>query len=273
MKKLLFPLGAALVSLVVACGGPPPAATPQASGPPAVADSPLPHQLEGKAVVLAAEDPDAPRADRAGALKPAGEGGLTAPALMVRLTADVPVWRLWSGPTKKDADGRTNRLGQWWSYDAPHGSQQGYRNDYEVCVSWNDLTWVAQCTLKKGAVVAIGPGQSVSAKTCGDATGKESYPANPRDWQVWISKVWTRDSELSCPAETADYEADDADITQPKKAGAAATEGAVDRTPSAAAQGLASGTSSACAPSRVMTGSGSLSASTLEPATSLTASA
>jgi hypothetical protein len=182
----------------------------------------LPPQLAGKAVVLAASDPDAPRADLASALKPAGEGGLVAPGLVVRLTADVPVWRLWNGPDKKDTSGHTNRMGQWWSYDAPRGSQQGYRIAYQVCGSWNDLTWVARCTLKKGAVVAIGPGNSVGAKACGDATGKESYPVNARDWQVWVSKVWARGVELECPAETGDYEADTADIAQPTNAGAAA---------------------------------------------------
>ena len=195
---------------MIACGGPPLPATPEPSGPstapPPSANasasaepSPPPCSFAGKAVVLGAGDPAAPRADRAGALKPPGEGGLTAPALVVRLTADVPVWRLWSGAAKKDADGRTNRMGQWWSYDAPHGNQQGYRTAYEICLSWNDLTWVAQCTLKKGAVVAIGAGNSVSPQTCADPTGKESYPVNPRDWQVWISKIWTRGAELGVP--------------------------------------------------------------------------
>jgi hypothetical protein len=222
-----------VLPLLFSCGGAPAAVQPEPASvaPPTLASAPptapaaaglsLPAQLAGKAVVLSKDDPDAARADLAGAVKPPGEGGLVAPGLVVRLTADVPVWRLWNGAAKKDAGGRTNRMGQWWSYDAPHGSQQGYRNDYEVCVSWNELTWVAQCTLKKGAVVAIGPGQSVGAKACGDAAGKEAYPANPKDWQVWISKVWTRESELSCPADTGDYEADAADLAKPKKAKAA----------------------------------------------------
>jgi hypothetical protein len=182
----------------------------------------LPAVLQGKAQLLTAADPEYARADLANAAKPAGEGGLIqGRGMVVRVTADVPVWRLWSGPEKKDARGNTNRIGQWWSYDAPRGSQQGYRQSYEICVSWNDLTWVAKCTLKKGAVVAIGPGNSVSAATCGDAAGKEAYPANERDWQIWIAKAWTRlgtDKELDCPAEGVDYEADVADITRARPA-------------------------------------------------------
>lgn len=184
----------------------------------------LPKQLAGKAVVLKADDPDFARADSAAAVKPAGEGGLTE-ALVIKLTADIPVWRMWSGPEKKDSRGNTNRLGQWWSYDAPHGTQQGYRHDYEICNGWNDLTWMEKCTLKKGAVVAIGPGNSVNAMTCGDPSGKESYPANHDDWQVWVSKAWNRlgaDKELDCPEETADYIADPADIAHAKSV--AATE-------------------------------------------------
>lgn len=197
-----------------------PAATPEAAAP---AELPLPEALKGKAVVLAAADADYARADLAGAVKPAGEGGLVR-GIVVRLTSDVPVWRMWSGPAKKDARGNTNRIGQWWSYDAPRGTQQEYRQAYEICTPWNDLTWVAKCTLKSGAVVAVGPGNSVSAATCGDAAGKEAYPVNDKDWQVWIAKAWTRlgaDKELDCPAESADYEADPADISK-KRAPASA---------------------------------------------------
>lgn len=180
--------------------------------------SKLPHKLHGKAVVLEASDPDYARADIAGAVKPAGEGGIKE-GIVVRLTADVTVWRMWNGPAKKDARGNTNRLGQWWAYDAPRGTQEEYRKAYEICLGWNDLTWVAKCTLKKGAVVAIGPGNSVTAKVCGDPTGKEAYPVNERDWQVWLSKAWGRvgaDKELDCPPESADYEANLAHIAQPK---------------------------------------------------------
>jgi hypothetical protein len=171
-------------------------------------------ELQGRAVIVPRGDPDEPRADLASAVKAPGEGGISQ-GLVVRLTSDMTVWRLWSGPAKKQ-DGRTNRLGQWWSYEAPRGTQQQYRIDYEICAAWNDLTHVAKCTLKKGAVVAVGPGNSVTPAVCGDPAGKETYPVNPRAWQVWVSKVWARPQELECPAEVADYEADPTDISHPK---------------------------------------------------------
>ena len=218
-KKLLVALVVTLAPWALSCKEPSqPPATPVGAAEAALS---LPPQLAGKAVIVPRGDPDEARADLASAVKPAGEGGITQ-GIVVRLTADVPMWRMWSGPTKKDASGRTNRMGQWWSYDAPHGTQAGYRIAYEICDSWNDLTYVARCTLKKGAVVAIGPGNSVSAKTCGDATGKESYPANTRDWQVWISKIWARAAEYDCPPDAADYQADPADIAHPTKAAAPA---------------------------------------------------
>lgn len=238
-RSRLFLSAAVLVPWLASCAEtpppppanpPPPAAT--TAPPPSISAAPsaapaaqpplaLPAELQGKAVLVPKGDPDEARADLAAAVKPAGEGGISH-GLVVRLTADIPVWRMWNGPDKKDANGRTNRLGQWWSYDAPHGTQQQYRTDYEICLSWNDLTYVAKCTLKKGAVVAIGPGQSVSPKTCGDATGREAYPANPRGWQVYIAKVWARPTEFECPPDSADYLADPADISRKSAAKPAA---------------------------------------------------
>jgi len=131
---------------------------------------------------------------------------------VVRLTRDLSVYRLWAGPSVKDAQGRTSRIGQWWTFDAPAGTLASFRQRYEVCEKWDTLRFVAQCTLRRGSVVVIGPGQSVSAKTCGNPT--ESYPANDRDLQVYIHEAWNR-PELSCPDESRDYEDDPRDISRP----------------------------------------------------------
>lgn len=173
----------------------------------------LPASLVGKAVVLTAGDPDYALADVGDAVKPVGDGGISA-ALVIRLDQDLAVYRLWNGPAKLDANGNTNRLGGWWSYDAPRGTVAAYRIAYEICPSWNDLTWVASCTLKKGAVVAIGPGQSVSAATCGDPGGAASYPANPADWQTFVNQPWKHPETLECPPVGADYPADPNDIAK-----------------------------------------------------------
>lgn len=144
--------------------------------------------------------------------KPPGQGGVSE-AQVVRLTRDLPVYRLWNGPAKVNSAGQTNRLGPWWSFDPPTGAVSSYRNNYEICLSWNDLTWAARCTLKKGAVVAIGPGQSVAVETCNNPAGPEQYGANPRDWQVYVNQPWAQPASVfECPPAGADYPVDPAEI-------------------------------------------------------------
>lgn len=185
------------------------------AGPAFACELMLPETLADKAVVLNADDPEHARAVAGSAINPPGKGGVST-ALVVRITRDIPVYRLWNGPGKKDSRGNTNRLGAWWSYDRPAGPADKYRFDYEICRSWNELSWVATCTLKKGAVVAIGPGQSVSTATCGNADGWEEYQANARGWQTYVDKPWTRGAELECPPESQDYPLDPTDIARPR---------------------------------------------------------
>ena len=178
----------------------------------------IPPGLTASTIVITPEDPDYARADVATAVKPAGAGNVSR-AVAIRLTQDMTVFRLWNGPWKVDEHGRTNRIGSWWTFDPPRGTAQQYRVTYEICLGWNDLTWVATCTLKKGAVVAIGPGNSVSADTCQDPSGKERYPASPRHWQVYVSRAFERigpEKELECPGESLDYEADARNLAKPK---------------------------------------------------------
>lgn len=180
----------------------------------------LPARLKGKAVVLAPSDPAYPRAKLEDGVKPPGGGGLLA-GIVVQIKQDVTVYRLYNGPTWKDARGNNNRFGQWWAYDSLRGTQTDFRRDYEVCQSWNNLTWAVKCTLKKGAVVAIGPGNSVNESTC-NRKG-ESYPVNHRDWQIWIAEAYNRNGagkELVCPGTAKDYRVDLRDISRAQNAGA-----------------------------------------------------
>lgn len=149
-------------------------------------------------------------ADPQGATGQPGEGKVTRP-YVVRLTTDVKVYRLWAGPDVRDAQGRTSRVGQWWTFDAPSGTLASFRRRYEVCEKWDTLRWVASCTLRRGSVVVIGPGQSVSEQTC-EKPG-ESYPANSRDLQVYVSKAWDR-ADLVCPDQQEDYLNDPRDIAK-----------------------------------------------------------
>ncbi len=150
-------------------------------------------------------------ADARDATGKSGEGKVTRP-YVVRLTADMKIYRLWAGPDVRNAQGQTTRIGQWWTFDKPSGTLDSYRRRYEVCEKWNTLRWVATCTLRRGSVVVIGSGQSVSAKTCGN--GNESYPENDRDLQVYVSKAWDR-ADLLCPDEQQDYQDDPQDVARP----------------------------------------------------------
>jgi hypothetical protein len=189
-----------------------------AAPPPEIASAPpelaLPPAMVEAVVRLEPGDPDFSRANLDAAVKPPGEGGVSE-GLVVRLVEDRPVYRLWNGPERVDANGFTNRLGGWWAFDAPIGPREGYRERYEVCRAWNELAWVVTCTLRAGAVVVVGPGQSVSAETCGDETGVEQYAANPVDWQVYVDRAWARQpDELDCPAAEADYAADPEELSR-----------------------------------------------------------
>lgn len=176
---------------------------------------PVPDQISGKVEIVATSDPAWSQANAAAAQKPAGLGGVSQ-ATVIRLNQDMAVYRMWNGP---QPGGRSNRLGGWWAFDKPTGTREGYRRAYEICGTWNDLKRVAVCTLKKGAVVAIGPGQSVSAQTCQDNSGYETYGANTRDWQVYVDQAWNRPDALACPPEDQDYEADPANVSMPKAGG------------------------------------------------------
>lgn len=194
-----------------------PAHTAQAHAEPAPTDAAplsLPELLQGKAEVLSPDDPDYARAQIEKAEKPAGQGGLV-DGLVIRMTADIPVYRLWNGPDVKNDKGYTNRLGEYWAYDQPTGTVEQYRANYEVCVDWNQLTWVAVCTLRAGAVVAIGPGQSVAAGVCKDP--QESYPVNTTHWQTYIAGAFARSTELDCSDESKDFKADPDNLREPAK--------------------------------------------------------
>ena len=60
---------------------------------------------------------------------------------------------------------------------------------------------MTRCTLKKDAVVVVGPAAAVAPKDCGDASA-EAYPENAQDWRMWIAKPADRHGPggvLVCP--------------------------------------------------------------------------
>ena len=76
----------------------------------------LPRAVASSIELVAAGDSAYASADPAGATCEPGAGKVTKP-FVVRLTRDLHVYRLWSGPDVRDAQGRTSRIGQWWTFD------------------------------------------------------------------------------------------------------------------------------------------------------------
>ena len=160
----------------------------------------LPNTLKGKVQIAnPATDVEA-KALLKEAVGAPGTGKISS-GLIARVTdkAGIPVYRLWDGPSTAP---RNNRLGQWWTHNAPSGAQAAYRKNYEICKDWNKLTHVAKCMLKKGAIFAIGPGQSVHG-ICADK--HEAYAADTGHHylQMYIKGAWAR-RDLVCPPATSD---------------------------------------------------------------------
>jgi len=153
------------------------------------------------------------------ALKPEGKGGVYE-GKVLKVKKTFPVFRVY---TKKvdPKTGRNNRFGGWWAHAAPPKglSKTGYRQRYEICENFNhDLDRVLQCWIYPGALLLIGPGQSVDEDTC-NKTG-ESYVADTgkENLQIFVFEMFNhnflsrneqtplKDIEhyIGCPAETDD---------------------------------------------------------------------
>jgi len=153
------------------------------------------------------------------ALKSEGNGGVYE-GKVLRVKKIFPIYRVY---TKKEdtQTGRNNRFGGWWTHVPPGKgvSKSDYRRRYEICESFShDLDRVEQCWIYPGALLLIGPGQSVSEVTCGRPG--ESYPADTgkENLQIYIFEMFKhnflsqneqtplKDIEqyIGCPAESDD---------------------------------------------------------------------
>lgn len=78
----------------------------------------------------------------------------------------VRVYRVWDHARPASARGR------WWSLTRAQGPVDRYREQNAICPEWSALDRVSVCTLRVGARVALGPGQSA---TCANGS---TYPAS-----------------------------------------------------------------------------------------------
>lgn len=104
------------------------------------------------------------------ALGRTGEGRICA-GRVYRLREPLRIYRVWDAA-------KQNTYGEWWALSPPRGDREEYRREYAVCPEWNALDHLAACTLRAGARVVLGPGQSA---TCADRT----YARSPST-QVFI---------------------------------------------------------------------------------------
>lgn len=67
---------------------------------------------------------------------------------------EVTVYRVW------DSAKSYTLYGRWWSFSAPTGPRDKYQVDNDICPEWSPLNTVSSCTVKIGAKIVVGPGQS-----------------------------------------------------------------------------------------------------------------
>jgi hypothetical protein len=89
----------------------------------------------------------------AGTLGASGNGKLCT-GKVYKVDSPVTVYRVW------DSSRVNGGNGPWWSFSPPQGSRQSYREENVICPFWSALDRLSRCTLKKGALIVVGPGQS-----------------------------------------------------------------------------------------------------------------
>jgi hypothetical protein len=153
------------------------------------------------------------------ALKSEGNGGVYE-GKVLKVKKTFPIYRVY---TKKEnpQTGRNNRFGGWWTHVPPGKgvSKSDYRRRYEICESFNhDLDQVEQCWIFPGALLLIGPGQSVSEDTCGKPGESYASDTGKENLQIYIFEMFKhnflsqneqtplKDIEqyIGCPAESDD---------------------------------------------------------------------
>ncbi len=142
---------------------------------------------------------------------PGGGGGGIGRADLVVAERDVKVYRAYSsGPFSCSIAKPAGELGGWWSLTPLPSAKKAYRKSMAVCNSWNNFDRKVSCTLKKGAVVAVGPTQSADCSATVQACAKRptSWPKNfgaSPDHQVYINTYSPHRSQFLVDCHTEDW--------------------------------------------------------------------
>lgn len=101
-----------------------------------------------------------------------GEGRICTGKVFEARAPGVVVWRVWNSARPY------TEKGAWWTFDRPQGPRARYQAAYAICPEWSALDRVVRCTLKQGARVVVGPGQSARCAA-------RTFPASPVN-QVFV---------------------------------------------------------------------------------------
>ena len=87
-----------------------------------------------------------------------GKGNLCT-GKVFKVTYPLTVYRVWNNSKSY------TEFGPWWSFSPPQGPRDAYREANAICPEWSALDRMSVCSLKMGAVIVIGPGQSADCTT------------------------------------------------------------------------------------------------------------
>jgi len=109
---------------------------------------------------------------------------------VAKQNTQILLFRAWNG------NNPTSEFGEWWALKSPRGQVSEYRSDYQICYQWSPMDKLTLCSLKAGAKVVIGTGQST---TCSEHL---EYPTSAKK-QVYLANA---DADLfDCSSYNAEF--------------------------------------------------------------------
>ncbi|GIC76551.1 hypothetical protein [Moritella sp. F3] len=94
---------------------------------------------------------------------------------VAKQNTQIMLFRAWNSSNS------ASEFGEWWALKSPRGQIAQYRSDYQICYQWSPLDKMTLCSLKAGAKVVIGTGQSATCSSYLDyptSAKKQVYVAN-----------------------------------------------------------------------------------------------
>lgn len=95
---------------------------------------------------------------------------------VAKQNTQIMLFRAWNGTNP------ASKFGDWWALKSPRGQVAQYRSDYQICYQWTPMDKMTLCSLKAGAKVVIGTGQSASCSQFLD------YPSSDKK-QVYLANA------------------------------------------------------------------------------------